>query len=151
MLCESLWIMLKAQKISKNQHFSTQKFERISTGAGGKPSTWFPPGRLVEHIKYLTPHSTLNGISSVINQNKKQKESEKNCGGGGLCGCCVWWLFWAKRCRWSGWLANLIFGPVFGHEYWQSWIPDAPLSNSHMIPPNNLHPISFFNDDPQTQ
>ena len=23
--------------------------EVCSTGAGGKPSTWFPPGRLVEH------------------------------------------------------------------------------------------------------
>jgi len=55
------------------------------TGAGGKPSTWLPPGGLVEHIC----------LGAVFEKEAKKRGEKKTREGRKCCGwlCCVWlWL-----------------------------------------------------------
>ena len=58
------------------QQTDTKKIN-LSFRAGGKPSTWFPPGRLVEHI-FFRPKKILEKNKKKSNCAKTDKKNEKN-------------------------------------------------------------------------
>ena len=48
---------MKPRLLRKLPFYNYRISSKIQLEAGGKPSTWFPPGRLVEHIFLMSPTS----------------------------------------------------------------------------------------------
>ena len=70
------------QTVLPNSSVNPECFQRdflskSELGAGGKPSTWLPPGKLVEHNYHPRDAVTNNETENTYNTNKNNKRHGK--------------------------------------------------------------------------
>ena len=69
---------LKTPFATHSFDFSLPSFSLVALGSGGKPSTWLPPGRLVEHNYHPRDAVTTNETELTYKTNKKNQRHGKH-------------------------------------------------------------------------
>ena len=78
--CDYAWVLIGGFRNSAQTH-ARQDCYCTSTGAGGKPSTWFPPEGLVEHFSTFRPTNQKKKWAdrqTKTNTTNKEQAREQN-------------------------------------------------------------------------